>query len=187
MIYSSDKLMPFLQGVSDNVIKYHNASCRMMEHRIKTRMKDLMGEDAFHDELDIIWKSLTAEEIEQVNKLPRMWWFQYIDENGQLTNKSELDVYPYAQYFVDQRPRLLGDDVSHLRGKPFFGDRTWKPNMAVMYLMLEESDENGKVVLRMVSMSNEKSHYEELQRDYDFVRYAGSSPIFKKKVDENEQ
>jgi len=182
---SNNQSRPFLHNVTNNVKNYYDVSCKMMEHRIKTRLKDLRGEDALHDELDVIWNSLTDEEIEQVEKLPRMWWFQYSDDIG-ARQQSELDVYPYAQYFVDQKPHLLGDDVSHMKGKPFFGDKTWKPHMAVMPLMVETYEKwpSGLIVkseVQLVSMSNENSHYEELQRDYDFVGYARNIPIFKKK------
>jgi hypothetical protein len=173
---------PFLRNCSSNVVQYYVATCEMMRDRIhavfhmnKKRAED--NETKHLEKLDEIWNSLTKKEIEQVNNLPRMWWFQHSDETG-MTEKSEFDVYEYAKYFVLQEPHLLGKDTSTMIGTPFFGDKKWKPNTAVMYLMIEE-ESNGELKLHMVTMSNE--HYEELQRDYDFVRYVNNCPVFKKK------
>lgn len=171
----------FLEGLSEAALKYHEVSNKMIQHRIDNRMANWDNENPFLDELDDIWNNATEEEVSEMEKLPRMWWFQALTEDGNVTEKSELDVYPYAQYFVKQKPYLLGDDVSHMKGKPHFGDKTWKPNMAVFYLMVEDEDANGELVLEMKTMSNEIKHYEELQENYEFLRYCDKCPVFKKK------
>ena len=174
-------MRPFLEGKSKTTLEYYKVSCERMEHRIKTRMKDIRGEDVFLDELDKIWYSATDEELQEIEELPRQWWFQHLDSNGQITQQSELDIYPYAQCFVKQRPHLLGDDVSHMKGKPFFGGE-WLPNRPFMYFLISEEVRNEELnemcnTLRMVTMTN--NSYQELQNKYDFIGYAHTAPIFK--------
>jgi hypothetical protein len=170
---------PFLEGKSETALKYYDISCKMMDHRIETRMNDDWHneENIFLDQLDEIWRNATTEELQEIEDMPSQWWFQHLDKNGQVTQQSELDVYPYAQYFVKQKPHLLGDDVSIMKGKPFFGGE-WLPRRPVMFFMILEKTQ-GFDNLFMKTMSN--THYDDLQNGYDFVEYSGICPIFRSK------
>jgi hypothetical protein len=86
------------------VLEYHTISKQVMQHRIRTRMKEYDPEE-LHNRLEEIWKTADEAEMYAIEELPRLWWFQY-----NMEQKSELDVYPYAEYFVAQEPVLLPCD-----------------------------------------------------------------------------
>lgn len=166
-----------LNGKSKLALEYHNISYAMMKNRIISKM-DLYGDDRseekFTDALDEIWNLANEEELKEIESLPRLWWFQY-SKDGYVQNISELTVYPYAQYFVAQEPLLLGDDVSLMKGKPYFGDKLYYPHDPVFYLGIIKEDENTE----LVTMTNR--HYDELQDNYQFIRYINEKmPIFQK-------
>lgn len=167
-------LLKFLEGLTDRAKEYYYYSCKMMEHRIKTRLKEDWNEDGLVSILDDLWFGSNVVELEEIEKLPRMWWFQ--DTNNGLV--SELDVYPYAQYFVKQRPHLLGDDVSHLKGTPYFSDK-WTPHTAYLVFVIQ-NEKDGMIEMNLKTMSNE--HYVQLQNEYEFLEYSSTYPVFKKKT-----
>ncbi len=161
---------PFLEGKSEKAIQYWNISCQMMQQRIDSRMGTLAPLDnTFEGQLMDIWETLTVEEEEELNNLPSMWWFQYNQEM-----KSELDVYPYANHFVKQKPLMI-PDVSTIKSKESkLVKEPWKNGDVFLYLFIAEEDN-----LNMISMKN--THFQFLQDNYDFVQMSGVMPTFKKK------
>lgn len=157
---------------------YYEASCKMMDLRIENKMKNTTEEDIITDKLDEIWNNANGLELKEIEDLPRRWWFQHI-KNGLPMSESELDIYPYARHFIAQNPYLTGDDISHLKGKPYFFNHQWKSNQPVFYFCIQQTYTEGEG-LEIVGMSNE--HYDELQNNFDYLRHTGTLPTFKKKT-----
>ena len=166
-----------LEGKSDIAKEYFEISKKMMLVRIKSRMKDEKGEGAYTNALDTICAKATEAELAEIDSLPSYWWFQYI-ENGQPTEKSELDVYEDAKYFTRQEPMLV--DPPKMKGKPFFGG-DWKEGDAMFVLCIDGPDlaKPGHILRQLVTMANRQ--LPELSKDYTFTQYAGNFPVFTKK------
>lgn len=150
----------------DKVLEYYLETVKLTKLRIETRLLCYDSEEVILNKLDTIWNNSAEQEIEAIEKLPQMWWFFY-------DNKvSELDIFPYAQYFVKQEPHMI--HPSCVEGYPlklFFGGVV-KAYQAELLFYIQGNDE--------LSLMNEKQ-YELLQKDYDFVTYQGRYPIFRKK------
>jgi hypothetical protein len=147
---------------------YLQKTNELIDQRIATRMQ--FNEDVLLSELDDLWGSLNETELEALKTHRNRWWFH---EEG--TDKSELDAHPSAQYFVNQRPKVLGNP-SELKSTTTFFKTAWKTGDAVLFLGIEKMF-NEMVEIQLVSMSNRE--YSKLEEKYKFERYlANDIPLF---------
>lgn len=83
---------------------------------------------------------------------------------------------PYGQYFAffPHRPYISEEKIKLLRGKPFFGDKTWKIGDMCLYCFIQKDND-----LHMVGLSH--LHIKELEDNYTYVKMSSHVPVFEKK------
>lgn len=96
-------------------------------------------------------------------------------------DKQIIMKYNYGQYFRHQPNRELATPelISKRKGRPYFGDKTWKIGDTFMYCFIEHKTDSDLIDLEMVTLSHK--HLPELESEYDYVRMSLHAPIFRKK------
>lgn len=128
------------------------------------------------EDLNIMPNDYTVNDpYETIVKLDDIGFSHFVEADKQLVMK-----YNYGQYFVHQPNRNLitEKELSRLKGKPYFGDKTWILGDTYMYCFIEQPD-GEDINLLMVTLSHR--HLNVLESDYEYVRMSSRSPVFKKK------